>query len=165
MNNLYEIEVLAKSLMNEHLDDSWSFGWNDRKRSLGVCNYRDRTVKLSREWMRKLPMKDVTDTILHEIAHAIAGPGYGHGPVWKRAAVKIGAVPSYRCSREASKAAAPDPKYVIVCPKGKIVKRYHKKPSMRVMNQLKDYYVPSRKAETIGKLKVMSYVAHQRAYA
>ncbi len=29
----------------------------------------------------------------HEIAHAIAGPDAGHGPVWKAVAVRLGATP------------------------------------------------------------------------
>ncbi len=33
------------------------------------------------------------DTLLHEIAHALAGPEAGHGPAWKAVAVRIGATP------------------------------------------------------------------------
>ena len=38
----------------------------------------------------------MTDTILHEIAHAIAGVEAGHGPAWKAVAQRLGATPRAR---------------------------------------------------------------------
>lgn len=35
--------------------------------------------------------KEVHETILHEIAHALAGPGAGHGPKWREMARRVGA--------------------------------------------------------------------------
>jgi len=51
-------------------------------------------IDLSSYWMRYLPEADVRDTILHEIAHLMAGPWAGHGSAWVNACVKIGANPS-----------------------------------------------------------------------
>ncbi len=46
--------------------------------------------------------EQVRDTVLHEIAHAIAGPEAGHGPLWKATARRIGATPRARaCESEA----------------------------------------------------------------
>ena len=42
----------------------------------------------------------MTDTILHEIAHAIAGANAGHGPVWKAVAKRIGAAPRARAEEK-----------------------------------------------------------------
>lgn len=39
------------------------------------------------------PPDQVTDTILHEIAHALAGPAARHGPAWKSIARRLGATP------------------------------------------------------------------------
>ena len=39
------------------------------------------------------PPEKVLDTLLHEIAHALAGPKARHGPVWKAIAKKLGATP------------------------------------------------------------------------
>jgi predicted SprT family Zn-dependent metalloprotease len=36
---------------------------------------------------------EVRDTILHEIAHALVGPGHGHDGVWKAKCREIGARP------------------------------------------------------------------------
>ena len=37
-------------------------------------------------------------TVLHEIAHALVGPGHGHGPTWKRKCLEVGAAPK-RCGQ------------------------------------------------------------------
>ena len=37
--------------------------------------------------------EQIRDTVLHEIAHAIAGREAGHGPLWKVTARRIGATP------------------------------------------------------------------------
>lgn len=39
------------------------------------------------------------DTILHEVAHALVGPGHGHDEVWKATCLEVGARPE-RCYGE-----------------------------------------------------------------
>ena len=41
----------------------------------------------------------MTDTILHEIAHAIAGPQHGHDAYWRRIAAALGCS-AKRCTAE-----------------------------------------------------------------
>jgi predicted SprT family Zn-dependent metalloprotease len=48
---------------------------------------------------------EVRDTILHEIAHALA-PGDGHGPKWRMTCLRIGARPK-RCYDDASVVSLP----------------------------------------------------------
>jgi len=56
--------------------------------------------------------EQLTDTILHEIAHALAGPAAKHGPAWKAIARRLGATPKscapesdeVRLRREAARA-------------------------------------------------------------
>ena len=43
-------------------------------------------------------LDQVRDTILHEIAHALVGPGHGHDAVWKRKCREVGARPE-RCGQ------------------------------------------------------------------
>lgn len=60
----------------------------------------------------------VRDTILHEIAHALAGHAAGHGPVWKGVCRRIGARP-VRCGSEQGVLGGQTgkgAKFVLACP-------------------------------------------------
>jgi len=34
----------------------------------------------------------LAETVLHELGHAVVGPGHGHGPVWREACARLGLV-------------------------------------------------------------------------
>lgn len=78
-------------------------GWalvedNRSKRRLGCCSYHKKTLLLS-SWLwtwngEKHPQ--LIDTLRHEAAHALVGPGAGHGPTWKQKAILLGANPKAR---------------------------------------------------------------------
>lgn len=91
-----QIERLACDLMTAHHLSGWSFGFNRRMCALGMCFYDRRTIELSIHFVERNDLDEVRDTILHEIAHALVGPGHGHDRVWKRKCVEIGARP-LRC--------------------------------------------------------------------
>lgn len=95
----WEARQLALELMAAHGLQGWSFGFNRRKRAMGLCVYRTRTIELSIHFVeRDNPADEIRDTILHEIAHALVGHGHGHDTVWKRKCVEIGARPQ-RCGQ------------------------------------------------------------------
>lgn len=50
-------------------------------------------LRLSRRIMRHLSESEIMDTILHEVAHFIAGVENGHNDAWKQACVSLGANP------------------------------------------------------------------------
>ena len=76
---ILEIEEEAVKLIDLHLTDTgWKLNWNNAISSLGICDYRNKTIWLSKRWSLSVNPEEVTDTILHEIAHAIT-PGDGHG--------------------------------------------------------------------------------------
>lgn len=93
-------ELTAKAKMREHGLDGWAFGWQRAVNALGTCNYRKQTIFLSRSYVELNPEELVMDTIMHEIAHALVGPGKGHGPVWKAMARKLGAKPASKKTAE-----------------------------------------------------------------
>jgi predicted SprT family Zn-dependent metalloprotease len=93
---LHEVRRLALQLMETHGLHNWSFAYNRRKRSLGLCVYERRAIELSRYFVERNEHAEVLDTILHEIAHALVGPGHAHDAVWKRKCREIGARPA-RC--------------------------------------------------------------------
>lgn len=114
--NTQQIETLANKLISQHLH-GWRFSWNKRSRTAGLCVYGNKKeIQLSSVCVNSMSREQIEDTILHEIAHAIAGYSAAHGPAWKRVCVQIGAKPvacikaselddSYRSSF----------KYVVVC--------------------------------------------------
>src|SRR5271165_928788 len=63
---------------------------------MGLCAYARRTIELSTYFVERNGQEEILDTVLHEIAHALVGPGHGHDAVWKRKCVEIGARPA-RC--------------------------------------------------------------------
>lgn len=90
---------LAGELLQEHgLSDQ---GWNLlvasrlQKGVFGYCNYTTKTIAVSAEPLLHLMAgTTVRDTVLHEIAHALAGPGTGHGRAWQEQAIRLGCRPT-----------------------------------------------------------------------
>ncbi len=92
-----DARALAETLIAEHGLDGWRVRIDNAKRRLGGCHFRQKTIGLSRQYIAVEKDDVIRDTILHEIAHALAGPDEGHGPVWKETAARIGATPK-RCA-------------------------------------------------------------------
>lgn len=88
--------------------------WFSRKRTFGLCDYRYKTLYLSAPLTELNDEVAVRDTLLHEIAHALAGWRAGHGPRWREVARRIGATPT-RCFDVAS-VKTPAAPYSLVCP-------------------------------------------------
>jgi predicted SprT family Zn-dependent metalloprotease len=89
-------ETTARELMFQHGLHNWQFEFDHAVVRFGRCSHSRRTISLSRELVQLNTEAQVRDTILHEIAHALVGPGHGHGRVWKLRAASIGAKPE-RC--------------------------------------------------------------------
>ncbi len=92
--------LLAVRLMNEHGLHGWSFRFDHAKRRCGVCRFTSKTIQMSRHYVEHNDETIIRNTILHEIAHALVGPGHGHGPVWQAMALKVGAR-AVRCNAQA----------------------------------------------------------------
>ncbi len=88
-------ERLAYKVMSEHglIDEGWTFKWSRAVRIFGLCQYNTKVIKLSRPLTEVNDEAQVMDTLLHETAHALAGPEAGHGPLWKETARAVGASP------------------------------------------------------------------------
>lgn len=95
--NLTQVMTVARDLMNQHGVGHLKLELSGTKRALGQCVSRGNvahTIRLSRHWMAHIPEAEIRDTILHEIAHAIAGHKAGHGWEWKAVCRRIGANPN-----------------------------------------------------------------------
>lgn len=110
--DVWDASVMARRLMAEHGLGGWTFRFNRAKRCLGLCVYGPKRIELSWHFVRRNDEAAVRDTVLHEIAHALAGPKAGHGPKWKAMCRRVGAKPE-RCDREA---AMPPGRWRATCP-------------------------------------------------
>ena len=90
---LTRIAAMARELMDEHGLDAWTFAFLEAERRLGDCHFQERVIRIGRAHALDASEAEIRDTILHEIAHALAGPEARHGPVWKATAKRIGATP------------------------------------------------------------------------
>jgi predicted SprT family Zn-dependent metalloprotease len=93
-----EVRRLALELLARHGLHGWTFALNRRKRTLGLCRYDAPAIELSIYLIDRNCAEEIRDTLLHEIAHALVGPGHGHDAVWKAKAVEVGARPE-RCGQ------------------------------------------------------------------
>ena len=90
---LASIAAMARELMDEHGLGEWTFAFLEAERRLGDCHFQDRVIRIGRAHALDASEAEIRDTILHEIAHALAGPEARHGPKWKATARRIGATP------------------------------------------------------------------------
>jgi predicted SprT family Zn-dependent metalloprotease len=105
---------LAHSLMSKHgLLPHWKFEFDRAIQRFGQCNWRKKKISLSAKLVLLNDEAEVRDTILHEIAHALAPAGSNHGPKWKKIAQAIGCT-GQRCYDH--EVAAPPAKFTGTCP-------------------------------------------------
>ena len=82
------------SLKKDYQLDNWILHFNSRlKTTAGQCLYgKNKRIELATLLIDSPNIKkaDILDTLLHEVAHAIAGYKAAHGPVWKKIAHELG---------------------------------------------------------------------------
>lgn len=83
--------AMARELMDRHGLQDWHLRFDTAKRRAGMCRYDKRLISLSKPLTALYTHEQVRETVLHEIAHALAGAPAGHGPSWRRIARRIGA--------------------------------------------------------------------------
>jgi len=94
----------------------WRFEFDNAKRRFGSCNDMRKIITLSLSLTELNEEAEVTNTILHEIAHALVGCGHGHNWLWKAKALEIGCTGD-RCYKS-SEVIIPIGNYVAVCKNG-----------------------------------------------
>lgn len=141
----YKAKQLALDLMRDHglLDAGWRFDWSRGKRQLGIAERRqkrgeqggeEKVIKLSYHLVTLNGEDEVRETILHEIAHAIAGLEHGHDAKWKKVCRRIGARPE-RLAGE--RVVMPAARYTILCGNcDRNLGRRHRRPGIKQLKQL-----------------------------
>ncbi len=120
-----EARRLARELMDAHGLGEWTLTFDRAKRRAGMCRSDRREISLSGPLTEVHSAAEVRDTVLHEIAHALVGPGHGHDAVWRREALRIGGS-GRRCSSTAEPTIEGD--WVGICPAAHRVTR-HRRPA------------------------------------
>lgn len=101
--NSEQIYSLANSLLSETyirinlIRKKWKIKmvWV-RKPFHGICHFDEREIHLNMELLQFVSDSEIRDTILHEIAHALAYTKYdviNHNHIWKRICKMIGCKP------------------------------------------------------------------------
>lgn len=123
MADLHEVEQLAETLIGEHLPSPWAFGFDTAKRRAGACHFATHRITLSRYLAVKHPLEDMRQTLLHEIAHALAGHTAAHGPTWRAIATRLGYTGGTTHHLEVATEFA---RWVGMCPNGHEVVRFRR---------------------------------------
>ncbi len=147
--NLTDATTLIIQAFEKHnlFSKGWSFEWDNAKNRFGQCRYGSKVISMSRVLTELNPEAEVLDTILHEIAHALAGPSHDHDWMWRMLAKQVGARPERCFGRET---VTPPAKYVGTCQDcGYEAKRY--RMSKRVGDDC--YHSRCRHKEHDGKIE------------
>lgn len=103
--DLIEAKRLARSLMRESHLFGMTFDFDRSVTSFGKCHFKRNTylgtitpfkITLSKVLTENASPEQVRETMLHEIAHAVAGYEAGHGAAFRSVARSLG-IPGNRC--------------------------------------------------------------------
>ncbi|QRV02282.1 SprT-like domain-containing protein [Arcanobacterium phocisimile] len=117
-----QARALAQELMAFHGLTGWSFAFDRAKRRAGAAHFDRKQITLSRALTEASDDDAVRDTILHEIAHVLVGPGHGHDRLWQETCVRIGGSGQVRLRNAPHIPGA----WVGVCPAGHRVERFRR---------------------------------------
>ncbi len=115
---------LAEQLLRDHGLRSYRVVFDRAKTRAGVCRFGEGQIGLSGPLTRLHSPAEVRDTVLHEIAHALVGPGHQHDARWRAQAADLGCSTKACLPPDAPRVAAP---WVGTCPAGHPVGR-HRRP-------------------------------------
>lgn len=81
---------LGKNTLRKFKLTGWTFELRQTDRTVGECNYDDKLISVNKEFTKFAKFNEFKDTLLHEIAHVLAGFRAGHGKKWKLIMKQLG---------------------------------------------------------------------------
>ena len=115
MTHREQFAEMVKYYMEKHrlFDMGWDYDYDRAKKRLGLCKYGPKLLTFSLPFIDINTIDVMRNTVLHEVSHALAGYKAGHGYVWQRKAIEIGAKPQ-ACASDPNIKRPPGP-YVFNC--------------------------------------------------
>ena len=83
-------EAMYTHLQSRDWFGGWTWGWNTRVTAGAVTKFRGEVIEFSTHYVDAATPEQLLNTVLHEIAHAIVGPGEGHGAYWRSTHIALG---------------------------------------------------------------------------
>ncbi len=163
---LQDVEGYVRDCLAMCASPGWTMAWDRAVKRLGCCHLSEKFVSLSRYFVEAYLEKDqelIRRTVLHELAHVRAWEKYherGHGTAWRRACAELGIAGERSvCACEDFGPSVPGRErkaHYALCHKetGEIYRYYYRKPKLNE-RRLMHCYMPGRKKETYGKLKLV----------
>jgi hypothetical protein len=150
------VEFLLEENAPNLVEAGWKVEITERpQRRLGLCIYSKKLILLSEKFVLVNEIDRIKDCGLHEIAHAMVGPGNGHNLIWKSQAIALG-IKGERCDSDSN---AWPGKYLAICPTCTQVYWFYRKPKR--MNALRW----CRKCGRVkGELKIKPYTPEVEVY-
>lgn len=121
-------QKLVLDLVAAHGLTDWRVQFDTAKKRLGQCRYDTKTLSFSKPLILVNDEHELIDTVLHEIAHAFAGPTAGHGPEWRKVARRLGARPE----ATSSNAKMVPGRYQGICSCGRTFQKYRAPRTVRL---------------------------------
>jgi SprT-like family len=90
---LFFYRVVAGVLVRHHLGNKWRVLWGRGTVYFGSCFCNQKMIILSKPLALAGKDSDFLDTVLHEIAHALAPDDDEHGAKWQAACKKVHVAP------------------------------------------------------------------------
>ena len=155
---LHKVKEFALQKMEEWrlIEEGWSFVWDTRAvRRYGQCRYRQREIGVTKVLANLNTIEETKDVVLHEIAHALTGPGHGHDILWKQKCVVVGARPErcYTSEHNGGTVKTTKGKYKLINKDtGEVYKYYYRRPRTKNWDGI---WLRGKKRETEGKLQVV----------
>lgn len=90
--NTNEAAQIIETLMQRYNlhTNGWTWRWSRSKKNHGSCVHNLRELRFSSFHTARVDIDEFTDTVVHEIAHALCGFSEGHGSKWKATAIAMG---------------------------------------------------------------------------
>lgn len=74
-------------------EQGWRCNFTKVDRYIAACDHTNKRIIISIPHLNARSEAELLDTIMHEMAHAVVGHGQGHGAIWQKKAIELGAKP------------------------------------------------------------------------